>query len=368
MKVYKLDLLVKGPLFVGSGMELLKKEYYYDRVNKKIIIPDIMKMYSDLEKLKLQQEYESYLLNENRKSLGEWFLDKRIKEEQIESWTKYKLDCADAIFEKGKTMQIMQCVKDAYGLPYIPGSSLKGMLRTILLAYNIHNNKADYSRAKREIYSALEEREKRKKVMRSLLQKETKSLEQQCFNKLTRTRKKYESQNDIMSGIIVSDSIPVALEDLTLCQKLECNTEGNVKRLNLLRECIKPETKLEFMLTIDESICKYTIEYIMDAIKYFSENVYNCFIKKYPNTDLPTKNTVWLGGGAGYVSKTVVYNLFDRDAVDVVSEIFKGIGVNNNHKHFKDVRLGVSPHILKLTQYKGKRYQFGMCQISISAI
>ena len=36
MKVYKLDLLVKGPLFVGSGMELLKKEYYYDRVNKKI--------------------------------------------------------------------------------------------------------------------------------------------------------------------------------------------------------------------------------------------------------------------------------------------------------------------------------------------
>lgn len=364
MKVYKLELLVKGPLFVGSGSELLKKEYYYDRLKKEILIPDIIKMYSDLEKLKLQQEYEKYLLYEKKKSLGEWFVDKKIKEKQIESWTKYKLDCADAIFEKGKTMQIMQCVKDAYGLPYIPGSSLKGMLRTILLAYDISNNKFNYSKIKREIYSGLDERKSRTQF----LQKETKALEQQCFNKLTRTEKKHESLNDIMGGIVISDSASVALEDLTLCQKIDYNIEGNIKRLPLLRECIKPETKLEFMLTIDESICNYSIEYIMKAIEYFSNNAYNNFIKKYPNTDLPAKNTVWLGGGAGYVSKTVVYNLFDNDAVEVISRIFRGTKVPDNHKHYRDIKLGVSPHILKMTQYKGKRYQFGMCQVQINPI
>lgn len=364
MKVYKLELIVKGPLFVGSGSELLKKEYLFDRVKKKIIIPDIGRMYADLSKLNLNEDYEKYMFHEKKKSLSEWFFEKNINEKQIESWTRYELDCGDAIFEKGKTMQIMQCVKDAYGLPYIPGSSLKGMLRTILLAYDISSNKSQYSRVKREIYSGLNEKKGRKQF----LQRETKSLEQQCFNKLSRTKKQYESLNDIMAGIIISDSKPLSLEDLTLCQKIECHLDGNIRRLNLLRECIKPETKLEFMLTIDESICNYSVEYIMDAIGYFSNNAYNCFIKKYPNTDLPANNTVWLGGGAGYVSKTVAYNLFDKDAVEVVSNIFRATGVPREHKHNKDILWGASPHILKLTQYKGKRYQFGMCQVQINPL
>ena len=38
-------------------------------------------------------------------------------------------------------MQIISFIKDAYGKPYIPGSSIKGMLRTILLCYDILNNK-----------------------------------------------------------------------------------------------------------------------------------------------------------------------------------------------------------------------------------
>lgn len=38
-----------------------------------------------------------------------------------------------------KEINVFECIKDSYNNPYIPGSSLKGMLRTILLSYMAHN-------------------------------------------------------------------------------------------------------------------------------------------------------------------------------------------------------------------------------------
>lgn len=49
---------------------------------------------------------------------------------------KYTENVGDRSEEKGR-LQIMTCVTDPYGNPYIPGSSLKGMLRTILLSKDI---------------------------------------------------------------------------------------------------------------------------------------------------------------------------------------------------------------------------------------
>ena len=55
---------------------------------------------------------------------------------------KYVLDTADAYiekFERGQnTVQnILEYIKDGYGVPYVPGSSVKGMLKTALLCYEI---------------------------------------------------------------------------------------------------------------------------------------------------------------------------------------------------------------------------------------
>ena len=33
------------------------------------------------------------------------------------------------------------------------------------------------------------------------------------------------------------------------------------------------------------------------------------------------------------------------------------------HKHNKDNHLGVSPHMLKCTEYQGRRVQMGMCRL-----
>ena len=47
------------------------------------------------------------------------------------------------------------------------------------------------------------------------------------------------------------------------------------------------------------------------------------------------KNTVWLGGGCGFLSKTVLYPLLGSNAVKVVDNVFKNtLGKNYVvHKH-----------------------------------
>jgi len=53
-------------------------------------------------------------------------------------WVKYRLSCGNFLLEKN-AINVFECIKDSYNNPYIPGSSLKGMLRTILLSYMAHN-------------------------------------------------------------------------------------------------------------------------------------------------------------------------------------------------------------------------------------
>ena len=360
LKVYDLILTVKGPVHIGNGLEIKKKEYIYFPERKKVMIPKLETMYSDILKLHKQKEFEAFMLHSNI-TLKEWIEQQRIPMSHLEKWKWYELDCGDMIEQREKPVQIMACIKDAYGMPYVPGSSLKGMLRTILLSYDIKQHPEKYQEIKEYVYQSL-----RKKVKRTeYLSYEAKKMETIGFHTLSRKDKKEEIVNDYMAGLQIGDSLPLTTDDLTLCEKLEYHVDGTEKRLNLLRECLKPGTKIHVPLTIDTQLCNINDTYIMNAVRDFSENYQRVFSSKFPNIDPVDSTTVWLGGGAGYVSKTVIYALFGKDSVKIIPAIFKGINVADNHGHNKDIQMGVSPHILKLTEYQGKKYPFGECLLEM---
>ena len=90
------------------------------------------------------------------------------------------------------------------------------------------------------------------------------------------------------------------------------------------------------------------------------------FQKKFPRSDRRKPNTVFLGGGSGFVSKTVIYPLFgEKEGIETVKNIFDRTNVPKTHQHYKDTRIGVSPHILKCTRYQGKEYMMGECELNI---
>lgn len=100
-----------------------------------------------------------------------------------------------------------------------------------------------------------------------------------------------------------------------------------------LCQCLKPETEIKFTISIDTTLCSFSEDDIMKAIEQFTNTYYEYYLAKFKGMDRPTKHTVWLGGGVGYVSKTITYPLFKNDGVAIISQIFQGIGVPREHKH-----------------------------------
>ena len=374
LKTYEMILRTVGPVFVGDGQSLLKKEYIYNKRKKTVMVPDKKRLYAGLEKRGLDKLFAEYVLTDvnaqnyrERRDLYQWLRDNNISEADYKKWIAYELDCGDFLQEKG-AITIATCQKDNYGIPYIPGSSIKGMLRTILLAFKAAELSDDILKTndiKREVEGS--------RSRRSLLQREVKQLENDVFHTLQRKDAKgiavkmTDAVNDCLSGLIVSDSEPISLNNMVLCQKIDENIEGQKHALNILRESVKPATDIRFKLTIDTQTCPFDLDYLLKAVEEFSSSYYEEFLIRFKGEEKPASNAVWLGGGSGFFTKTVVYPCIGgRDAVDVVSEIIDATlpnKIKNQHHHYKDIRLGVSPHVVKRTRYQGKEYRMGECLI-----
>ena len=321
---------------------------------------DGSKFYMLAKKLHLQNDFERFMIDDTREDLKHWCLRNHVSQNDLKNCMKYVENVGDRSEEKGK-LQVMTCITDPYGNPYVPGSSLKGMLRTILLSRDILQNREKYRTDTRQIRSDLEVN----RINRRILNNNIVKIEKNAFNSV-RSSGKETVDFDIMSGIIVGDSEPLSREDIILCQKWEQHTDGTYKTLNLLRECIKPGTVIKSTLTIDETLCNIKKEDILEAVQLFYEQYYQNFQKKFSRSDRRKPNTVFLGGGSGFVSKTVIYPLFgEKEGIETVKNIFDRTNVPKTHQHYKDTRIGVSPHILKCTRYQGKEYMMGECELNI---
>lgn len=61
LKSYQVVMRTVGPVFIGSGKEILKKEYVF--LNRsRIGIPDIQGLYRELQRRKKDAAFEEYLL------------------------------------------------------------------------------------------------------------------------------------------------------------------------------------------------------------------------------------------------------------------------------------------------------------------
>lgn len=325
-EVYSVTLTTKTPVFIGSGSTIGKKEFFVDR--NKIHVLDMDAVMKAVFQNGLINDFQNLMLSNNYSSTHE-FLKSFFTDTEIKEMTRYSCQCAD-VFSYGKPpTEIQQFWHTADNRPYIPGSSVKGAIRTCLIGAELLDEQTvKYSEIK---------------------------------DKIHKLENKY---NNIMRCLSVSDSEPLFPTDLTLCKKYDVNTLGTAKPLNLVRECIAPGKKLKFKITIDFTDNLLTLKTLQYAIKRFSE-FYSALTKYYI---LPYKCGLFtydynliLGGGCGYLSKTVVYETAQyKDALKCAS---KYMLKKDKNKHNHDIEDGVSPHTLKYTKYSGLFYPFGICSL-----
>lgn len=356
LKNYEFTLTVKGPVHIGDGKTLTKVDYFFYK--DRIYFPNMHKMFTYINQMHLTSDYESFMYSANN-NLTYWLNDKRIISAVAEKCTDYSISLVGSSASKPRNLSTF--VKDPYGNPYIPGSSLKGLIRTLLLAKEIVDNPDYYAEIESDIRRGIRNPRANRNNM---LNRESSTLEEIAFHKLNCSDKRKNAVNDVFKGLIVSDSQPLSTNDLIVTEKIDYNVVGNEKPLPLYRESLVPNTQVKFNVTIDTSIFNYTIDDILQAVKLFAEDYYTYFSSNFRGIKKPTSNTVWLGGGAGYVSKTIMYNLFGDDAYNIVSSVLNVTA--KQHHHDKDKKKGVSPVTVKLTKYNNTLCHYGECTLSIT--
>ena len=369
---YKIRLKVAGPVCIGSGKQINKKDYIYNKAKDTVDVIDIDAMFMDVITMGKEKDFERFLLNKNE-TLEYWFKSNNITRQQYSKWIKYSLAAGDAVVEDKSLKEVQTFVRDAYGQPYIPGSSLKGALRTVILGSTAKVRIASEQSGKRpgDTYTTIQRNLTRTRIEKSkdyrLIETEMKKLETCVFNALNRDPeiKKDNAVNDFMSGIIISDSKPFGNDRLVLCQQIDKLTTGT-KNSIMLRECIQPGTVIEFELTVDTVVSKIKVANISSCIKNFIKSYYDTFAYKFDKTNNYPDNTIFLGAGTGYPTKTVMYQVLGKDAVKQVADILHAKAPKHGHK--KDAEKGVSPHTKKVTSYKGMEYNMGQCEIEFEQV
>lgn len=403
-----IDFKTLAPVYIGCGRTVSKKEYLFNqgmgsgsyaggrgymsvRSNADKSTIEILQMDKVLRRINalgLADEFEKYLLandEDTRREVGfdlyGFVRNHGIRYNEYSTWSDEIVEVADVSLNYHSIKDINLFVRNERGLPYVPGSSFKGMIRTALEeAYYIRfRDKADdmSERIKQELKAAERDKvetgrypRKEKLLARSDSDIDVETMHRNLFEPdrnedLARSLK--TQKNDILRGLLVGDSAELSWDDMCICQKIDLNTDGVQRPFNVLREAVKPGVTIRIPISIDTRVCKYSLLNILGAIKVCNDNYRRAFAGKFPDAPDVRGNstTFFLGGGTGYVSKTVTYGILrEKEAVGAVAKIFDmtlNDRARREHKHYRDVDKNVSPHILKCTRYKGKLMQMGAC-------
>ncbi|MGM0216496.1 type III-A CRISPR-associated RAMP protein Csm5 [Enterococcus sp. AZ109] len=337
-KSYLVTITTYGPVHIGCGKVIKKQEYIYDQHKSLVHIVDGPKLTKYLSKINKLDAFIDYLTENSKHADLKYFLNRQKINQK--DWRKFVINTErvnQGKVERDKDtkhkrpavnmpLNILHLfVRDGQNTVYVPGSSLKGALRTMILQSDKEDN----------------------------------------------------SKNSLFGKIKVSDSLPVPDKYLEIYQKIDVNKKS--KPMPLYRECIKPGAKIYFTLTIEDDAI--SIEEIENRIRNFYVNYWNKWFVGFASTQggrefivsggVPQSlnahkrpQVVFLGGGTGFVSKTLKYQMQPKE--EAKKEVFEDLQsrFRNTYGKMKEIPQNV-PIILKATvdYSKNKWYQQGICLI-----
>lgn len=353
MQAFDLILETRSPVFIGCGKSYTKKEYLFDPKRNMVSFLDERAMFTYLAEHNLADSYENYILGNMGRHLWDFLRNIcQIPKELISEWTRCTIDVGDALDEGHTLKEIQRFVRNDRDQVYVPGSSIKGALRTVLLKAMILKNppknpdptlpSGRYTPYEDHYFHTLSLRDEKDEMI-------------PVWNPL----------NSLLRGVMVSDSLPIGDDKMCLTRKIDVR-DNTYNAINICRECIKPGVTIYCTVTLDQSVLqgKITKSTIERAIRDVSEYYQKKVTLRYPQAvnDMNSR-TILLGGGVGFQSKTVTDPYYGDKAMDVTMDVLKK--AFPKHHHERDIQEGISPRALKQTDFNNASYSYGVCEVSI---
>ena len=370
---FTLELETLSPVHIGDGDCYEKKTYLTE--GDELYVFRGKNLYRFLNSRYLHSDYESFVTDQ-RRDLRQFFQEYRIRKEAYEEAMERKLKIASS---NGMIdSKIFTFVRDPYGCPYIPGSSLKGALRSVIESSIIlrsqnkpltKDNMIRIINDERKQYADKHQNKPLNPKDKSFLKRANEDLSKdtmraQVFPDKTGKFNVSDMVNDIMRGIIVGDSEPLSDDDILVNSIFSIGPDNiQYRKVQVLAECLKPHTIVRFPVTIDTSFYDklseeqkrvFTTEGLLEAVQLCWENYCQKYINAYSAlSKQETGSILMLGKYSGFVSKTEEIALFDeKDAMQVTSEVLKTRSSTR------------SPFFVRCSYVGDELYQMGRCNLS----
>ena len=406
-RYWKMSLACLTPVHIGNGVSYNPSQYIYVPGNRDgdIYFLNETKWLQYLYKKKVIDLFAKDLLDKikqnNSFTIYDWLRSKNnlgtidaVKKELEECNAVYPKEPVyldfDRRTQKSSLNDVHPFIRSGNGECYIPGSSIKGGIRTALLVRDMMRWPEKYKTCWKNAANVLFAHGGRNPIEREL-QKISGDIET-IFAYSPKTiadakskNKKVDMVNDRFKFLQVSDATAANRLQMGIVQKVDLGIRAaergeKPKPMPICRECIMPGSKLSFTISIEDVALKQmgvgSAEDILEALKDFSALQYNLQADIFANGAAPELNQLAdanfvLGGGTGYLSKTILYALAVSQSknfkegrgagLHIVRAFMKEKFYRGHHE--RDNKL--SPHTLKLTRYQNKTMLMGLCKVEV---
>lgn len=383
VELKQLTIHIVSPVAIGSGTVFTKKDYIYDFKKEEVVFLKSSAFHQYIYDKKLLKEYEAFCSSNPstvRMSLADWtakFMPELRRSLYAENDVVKSIEKVHRGLEKTNLNDIHEHIKTATGELYIPGSSIKGMIRSAILFSLIKKSSSNQREYANRLAVDLEKMERQRRVTKgsgSDSDNFSKSLFQRLDIRDDRGRTvSAKALLDVMRGISCSDAHLVEPIDACIVQKLDFSIikAGKETLMPLFREAIPRGAQLSFTLSVDKRITEVlgimSVEDVLERVEEyfnFTNNVAAQGFGKQFDSLLSTTNgaNCYLGSGVGLLAKSSVYALdYDKAVKWMQTMLSLQFRKGGHNKHGNKI----SPHVLKGTYYQGKNYLMGLARISI---
>ena len=222
-KEYEIECL--SPVHIGNGTVLKAFEYLYDRKEQKVYFIDEGKWIRFLAHHDFLDSFSHYIQNivtgKERRNVWQWLVDKNISDAELRGLGATVSALADTKRMKSSLNDIARTVTTAEGIPYIPGSSIKGILRTGILYHFIKSSRKLYNEEWQKFKNIILKNDSLNNKCKSDIVNLSSFIEKRIFEKLTKNE-----TLDIMRGVLVSDAHCVQnIHSSLIVQKVDGTTK-----------------------------------------------------------------------------------------------------------------------------------------------
>lgn len=323
----ELTLKVESPLHIGSGETYVEMDFIADKGSIKLI---------DYEKLLEMVEFSEEVMDKLIKATETGEVKNKITE--IFGIDKSQISFSKVMNligkEPKKSLKIQKHIQ-TLGRAYIPGSSIKGFLRTAVLFKFLEENPD-------VLLVSIQKLKKRLSRGRN-----PSRLRKFAANEIEKTVFGSTPHKDIFRSLRVTDS---SFAENTAVY--EVRIIGNPQTIPLYLECISPGEILNCKVQIDESIKEtdgklkdLTFDYVVESVRFFTEQLIKeeKTYRNYPPdvfrfySEIEGRDLMRLGHSTGYFSKTIGLLLknLDESEFDFIRRKFK---MGKNPKTGRTVR------------------------------